>query len=145
MAEEQLADDNHTWQRVGTVDEFPPGTCRILTIGEHEVGIYNLSGSFYAVRNYCPHMGAPVCKGNIGGTMLPSDVGEYEYGLEGTVIHCPWHQWAFDVRTGRALFGIDRSRLICHEVTQKGDEVYVDERIRKASDLETPAVQAGAR
>jgi hypothetical protein len=81
-------------------------------------------------------MGAPVCKGNVAGTMLPSGVSEYVYGLDGKVVHCPWHQWAFYIPTGKALFGIDRSRLVCHTVERRGDELFIDERIRKASEID---------
>jgi nitrite reductase/ring-hydroxylating ferredoxin subunit len=123
-----------SWRLIGTADNFPPESCRMVTIGGHEVGVYNIDGKLYAIRSYCPHQGAPICKGSVGGTMLPSVRGEYAYGLEGRVIHCPWHQWAYDIPTGRALFGIDRSRLICHAVIRKGDEVYVNERVRKANE-----------
>jgi 3-phenylpropionate/trans-cinnamate dioxygenase ferredoxin subunit len=126
-------------QHIGTVDEFPEGRCRILKVGEHEVGVYNIGGSFYAVRNYCPHKGAPICAGTLSGTMLPSAQGEYVYGMEGRALHCPWHQWAFDVQTGRALFGIDKSRLVCHTVIREGDDVYLDPSIRKRSAVEDDA------
>jgi nitrite reductase (NADH) small subunit len=142
LAGGRVTDEENTWRRIGNVDEFPAGTCRILTIGEHEVGVYNLDGSFYAIRNYCPHKGAPICKGSVGGTMLPSGVGEYKYGLEGRVIHCPWHQWAFDIVTGRALFGIDRSRLICHAVIRRGNDLFLDERIRKRGAGDADALAA---
>lgn len=121
---------------IGRVEDFPEGSCRFIEIGKHRVGIYNVGGSFYAIRNFCPHMGAPVCMGTVSGAMLPSAVGEYHWGLEGHVLRCPWHQWTFDIRTGRALFGIDRSRLVTHTVVRDGDELYIDERIRKASEIE---------
>lgn len=138
MADEnQLGEDgNHIWRPIGHADDYPPGTCRLVTVGEHDVGIYNIEGDYYGIRNYCPHMGAPVCKGNVGGTMLPSGVSEYVYGLEGKVVHCPWHQWGFYIPTGRALFGIDRSRLVCHTVVRRGDQLFIDERIRKASEID---------
>jgi nitrite reductase (NADH) small subunit len=142
QAMDELASDERHLRRIGTADEFPPGACRLLTVGDHEVGVYNIEGNFYGIRNHCPHMGAPVCKGNVGGTMLPSGVGEYVYGLEGKVVHCPWHQWAFDIPSGRALFGIDRSRLITHTVIRKGDDLFLDERIRKASEIDADELNA---
>jgi 3-phenylpropionate/trans-cinnamate dioxygenase ferredoxin subunit len=139
-----MAEENERLRPIGHVDEFPPGSCRMVTVGKHEVGIYNVDGEFYAVRNFCPHMGAPVCKGSVGGVMMPSAVGEYTWGMEGYVLHCPWHQWTFDIRTGRALFGIDRSRLVSHTVTREGDELFLDERIRKASAVDDAAATAAS-
>lgn len=126
-----MASKTSSWLHVGSIDDFPVGSKRILQVGKHEIGIYNVDGELYAVRNYCPHRGAPICMGTRSGTMLPAEHGEYIYGLEGRVLHCPWHQWAFDIESGQALFGIDRSRLICHTVECRGDEVYLDEHPRR--------------
>jgi nitrite reductase/ring-hydroxylating ferredoxin subunit len=138
-----MAEQNHAWRHIGSVDEIPVGSRRILTVGENEIGVYNIDGNFFAVRNYCPHKGAPICMGTLSGTMLPSDHGEYVYGLEGRVLHCPWHQWAFDIETGRALFDIDRSRLICHSVERRDNDLFLDERIRKRSAAEADAPNGG--
>jgi len=97
---------------VGAVADFPPGEVRIVENGRFEVGIFNIDGSLYAVRNACPHRAAPICRGELRGTMLPSEPGRFVSGLHGRVLHCPWHQWEFDVTTGEALFDIDRRRLV---------------------------------
>ena len=48
---------------VATVDEIPPGTHKLVPIGRHGVGVYNVNGTFYAIANYCPHEGGPLCSG----------------------------------------------------------------------------------
>ena len=48
---------------VATVDEIPPGTHKLVPIGRHGVGVYNVNGTFYAIANYCPHEGGPLCAG----------------------------------------------------------------------------------
>ncbi|PRC46491.1 (2Fe-2S)-binding protein, partial [Mycobacterium sp. ITM-2017-0098] len=39
---------------VATVDEIPSGTHKLVPIGRHGVGVYNVNGTFYAIANYCP-------------------------------------------------------------------------------------------
>ena len=34
---------------VGAVDEFPPGTHRVVQMGRIEVGVFNVNGEFYAL------------------------------------------------------------------------------------------------
>ncbi|WP_280416839.1 Rieske 2Fe-2S domain-containing protein, partial [Nocardia carnea] len=45
------------------MDEIPPGSSKVVPIGRHGVGVYNVNGTFYAIANYCPHEGGPLCSG----------------------------------------------------------------------------------
>jgi nitrite reductase (NADH) small subunit len=110
---------------VGEVSDFIPGRCRMVTVAGSEIGVFNVENHLYAVRNYCPHRGAPICLGWVTGTMLPSDPGRLEWGLEGRVLRCPWHRWEFDLTTGQTMFGIDKRRLITYRVTVLGSQVYL--------------------
>lgn len=85
------------------VVELQPGLRKIVTIDRVEIGVFNVGGEYHAYRNICPHAGAPVCVGKIGGTTLPSPVYEYNYGRENCIIRCPWHGWEFDLKTGEHL------------------------------------------
>ena len=89
---------------VGKVEEIPPGGRKIVRIEGREIGVFNLGGSFYALRNSCPHQAARVCLGKIVGTTLPSEVYEFQYGREGRILRCPWHEWEYDIATGEAVF-----------------------------------------
>ena len=42
---------------IGTVDEIPPGERKLVTIEGREIGVFNIRGEFYALRNRCPHQG----------------------------------------------------------------------------------------
>ena len=85
---------------IGPVDMVPAGERLLVTIGGREIGIFNISGSFYALRNSCRHHQAPVCLGEVGGTYLPSAPDEYLWGLADRVLRCPWHGWEYDITTG---------------------------------------------
>ena len=58
---------------VATVDEIPPGTHKLVPIGRHGVGVYNVNGTFYAIANYCPHEGGPLCSGRARGRNIVDD------------------------------------------------------------------------
>lgn len=47
--------------------------------------LFNMGGEVFAINAICPHRGGPLANGR----------------LDGHVLACPWHDWTFDVRTGR--------------------------------------------
>ena len=102
---------------VGTTREIGPGQRKIVEAEGVSIGIFNIQGTYYALRNRCPHQGAPLCLGSLKGTALPSQPGEYAWGREGEILCCPWHGWEFDVTTGRSLFNPHRVRVRAYEVT----------------------------
>ncbi len=57
------------------------------------------------MHNVCPHRGAPVCTGRLRPRIEDGDGFEFWYSPQNEVLKCPWHQWEFDLRTGRALHG----------------------------------------
>ena len=109
---------------VAREEEIPPGGRKIVRVEGREVGIFNLDGTLYALKNVCAHQGARVCLGKIGGTTLPSEVYEYRYGLEGRILRCPWHEWEYDITTGQAVFDPD-VRVVSYPVEVVGGEVAV--------------------
>lgn len=102
---------------VGTVSEIPPGERKIIQAGNRTIGVFNVGGAFYALRNTCPHQGAPLCKGHVTGTTLPSQPGEYIWAKEGEILRCPWHGWEFDITNGRSVFNPHKLRVKTYEVT----------------------------
>lgn len=109
---------------VGRADEIAPGERRIVTVANRSIGIFNVKGSFYALKNSCIHDQAPVCVGNIEGTLLPSAPGEYIHGMEGQVLRCPWHGWEFDITTGCALFDPE-TKLMSYPVTVENGRILI--------------------
>lgn len=89
---------------VARVDEIPPGSRKIVELDGREIGVFNVDGAFFAVRNRCPHMAGPLCDGYVSGALTSTAPGEYQFEPAGTIIRCPWHQWEFDMRTGQSWF-----------------------------------------
>lgn len=112
---------------IGPVADFPVGKFKIVDIDGREFGIAQLkNGEFRAVRNVCPHKGAPVCKGFIGGTALPSDPGTLVYGRDGEILTCPWHGFEFDLLTGDELIRAGRpTRLLMIPAVVRDGSVVV--------------------
>lgn len=102
---------------VGRVSEIPPGARKIVDVAGRSIGVFNVGGTFYALRNACPHQGGPLCRGRIQGTTLPSAPGEYVYGRQGEIIRCPWHGWEFELASGRTLVDPARVRVRRYRVT----------------------------
>jgi nitrite reductase (NADH) small subunit len=95
---------------VAAADEFPPGTRRIVVPfrGRAGIGVFNVGGSYYALRNLCPHKSGPLCTGRVSGRVVadaPPTVDDANLDLvrEGEIIRCPWHLWEFEIATGRCL------------------------------------------
>ena len=102
---------------IGRISEFAPGSRKIVTVGGRSIGVFNIRGQFYALRNRCPHQGAPLCLGRVKGTTLSSKPYEYVYGRDQEIIQCPWHGWEFEIATGRTYFNPHRMRVKTYEVT----------------------------
>lgn len=102
---------------VGPVSELPPGERRIVEAEGRSVGVFNVNGRYYALRNVCPHQAAPLCLGSVKGMTLPTPPGEYKWGRDGEILRCPWHGWEFDITTGRSIFNPHRTRVKTYEVT----------------------------
>lgn len=74
-----------------SVEEVPPGTVREVILNGRTYAVCNARGLFYAVSGDCPHRNGPLGHGSLH---------DYE-------IVCPWHLWAFDIRTGQSEFAPD--------------------------------------
>jgi nitrite reductase (NADH) small subunit len=109
---------------VARAADVPPGGRVIARAGRVSVGVFNVDGTFYALANVCPHMGAPLCLGPLTGTNLPSAPATYVWGAQGRIVRCPWHKWEFDVRTGEALFD-PRVRTRAYPVAVEDGDVAV--------------------
>ncbi|MGE3288619.1 MAG: Rieske (2Fe-2S) protein [Pseudonocardia sp.] len=104
---------------------LPDGGRRIIEYRDGRIGIFAVDGEVYAVRDRCPHQGAPICAGRLSGTTVESPPQEVRFGRRGRILSCPWHHWEFDVTTGRSVFEPDRYRIRTYPVTVVDDEILV--------------------
>ena len=74
---------------VAPLDEFPPGSVKIVTAGSISVGVYNLGGKLCALEDRCSHDDGPLCEG--------------EFDEEEGVAICPRHGSNIEICTGRPL------------------------------------------
>ena len=117
---------------VGKRGEIPPGGRKIVVPfrGRAGIGIFNVQGRFYALRNICPHKRGPLCTGEVAGrsqTHAPPSLtaGHVGYERDGEIIRCPWHAWQFDIATGECL--VDPAvRVKTYPIIVDGDDIIVD-------------------
>ena len=109
---------------VARVEDIPPGGRKILKVKGREVGVFNLGGTYYALKNVCIHQGARVCLGKVTGTTLPSKVYEFKYGMEGQILRCPWHGWEYDITSGRSLFD-EKVGVVSYPVSVEDGQIFV--------------------
>jgi nitrite reductase (NADH) small subunit len=92
-----------TWIEVAEVSELGPKKTKLIPYKDQQIGLYLISGKPYAILNFCPHFGAPLCLGTVTGAVTSDAPGSQGYDAERNVIRCPWHRWEFDMDTGAAL------------------------------------------
>ena len=109
---------------VARAEELPDGARKILSVGNREIGVFNIGGSYYALRNSCPHKSGPLCRGRLRPLVVSPGVYQIDYRQEDLVLKCPWHQWEFDLATGQALYD-ETMRVKTYAARREGEEVVV--------------------
>jgi 3-phenylpropionate/trans-cinnamate dioxygenase ferredoxin subunit len=74
---------------VAPLEEFPPGSTKIVSHGWLSVGVYNCGGSLYAIEDRCSHDDGPLAEG--------------DWDEDTCRVICPRHGSAFDLATGRPM------------------------------------------
>jgi 3-phenylpropionate/trans-cinnamate dioxygenase ferredoxin subunit len=73
--------------RVADIADLPVNKMIMVVVGDKEVLLANVEGSYYAIANKCSHLGGSLVKGS----------------LEGSIVTCPRHGARFDLKTGQAV------------------------------------------
>jgi nitrite reductase (NADH) small subunit len=69
---------------VAQVGDIPEGQGRAFPVNDWMVAIFLVEGQYYAINDFCPHMGASLSGGYV----------------HNCVVACPWHAWRFKVTDG---------------------------------------------
>jgi nitrite reductase/ring-hydroxylating ferredoxin subunit len=104
---------------VATGDEIPPGARKIVNIEGRSIGVFNVEGEYFALRNSCPHAGGPLCEGLLSGLTVAREPGDVRYIRRGEFLRCPWHQWEFDIRSGQSWVDPRKARVRPYEAAKK--------------------------
>src|SRR3954466_7637035 len=102
---------------VARIDEIKPGRRKIVDIDGRSIGVFNVDGEYFALRNRCPHQGGALCEGKLWGVLTASVPGSFSYDARKEILTCPWHGWEFHVRTGQSWCDPVRLRVRRYEVT----------------------------
>jgi nitrite reductase (NADH) small subunit len=98
------------WVRLCGVNEAPKsGEVTEVDVDGAQVCLANINGELHALDNICPHRQGPLGQG----------------WIEGNAVLCPWHAWAFDVRTGVAEEP-EHAQVKVYPVRKEGAEVFAD-------------------
>lgn len=96
--------------------EISAGSVKMVKLGEREILIVNVAGSFYAIGNKCTHAGTDLSRGT----------------LQGNVVECPKHHARYDVTTGKvvsppkmAFFHPKVEDASSYQVKLEGEEIMV--------------------
>jgi nitrite reductase/ring-hydroxylating ferredoxin subunit len=91
------------------VDELSPGAGRLVELDGKGIALFNVGGTFRAIEDTCLHAGGPL----------------HEGALDGTTVTCPWHEWRFDLRTGRCELN-HKVALRCYRVRVRDGTVEIE-------------------
>jgi nitrite reductase/ring-hydroxylating ferredoxin subunit len=111
---------------VARTAEIPPGGRKLVDIDGRGVVVFNLKGEFFALSNTCPHKGGSLAEGLLTGLVESKEPGCYNHSRPGEIIRCPWHQWEFDIRTGRSWCDPRRMRLKQYDVAVEHGATLVE-------------------
>lgn len=113
------------WIIVAQADEIQAGKPKIVEVNGKQIGVFHEDGRYFAVLNYCPHFGAPICQGKVFGMVTSEAPGQQGYDHERRVLRCPWHRWEFDLEDGSPIAPI-KPRLKTYEVRVDEGRILLD-------------------
>ena len=99
------------------VEDLPPGARKIVKAGPRSIGVFNVDGEYFGIRNRCPHQGGPLCIGRLSSWPVASGPGEVTMEGPPRLLACPWHGWEYDLETGQSFMGPGETRVKAYGVT----------------------------
>lgn len=109
----------------GALGELKEGHFEIRAVGNRSVGATLLKGEPLFILNYCPHAGAPICKGKIGPKLMYSSSEGLQLDAQNPVVRCPWHGWEFNLEDGHTSNFDSRLRLSKVQYELESETLYI--------------------
>lgn len=114
---------------VASTAEIPDRGRKVVMLEGRSIGVFNIGGRFFAIRNNCAHQGGPVCDGKLFPRHLARvepdrKVTEY-LDHDNPVLCCPWHGWEYDIESGVCLADKTR-RVAVYPVRVRDGRVVVE-------------------
>jgi len=98
---------------VGSQSEMRDRRAKRVAVGDHDVALWYVGGTFYAIGNVCAHQHFPMM---------------HQGTLEGLTVRCPMHGWRYSLETGMAVEG--SGKLPVFDVRVDGESVAVSKEPR---------------
>lgn len=93
---------------VAKTSDIPEGRSQAVSVAGREIAIFHHKGEYFALDDYCPHMGESLALGDI----------------HGDTVLCSRHLWAFQLQDGRCV-DVPRLAAETFEVRVEGDDILV--------------------
>jgi nitrite reductase (NADH) small subunit/3-phenylpropionate/trans-cinnamate dioxygenase ferredoxin subunit len=94
-----------TVAKVGNIDV---DTAAAFPVNGKMIAVFHIDGAYYALNDFCPHMGSPLSDGHI----------------EDGIVSCAWHAWRFKICDGTWCDN-PKIKTDSYEVRVQGDEIQV--------------------
>lgn len=96
--------------KVARVSEIPDRRSKRVTVGDEDIAVWHVGGTFYAISNVCCHQHIPALHQGI---------------LDGLRVSCPMHGWTYSLMTGLTETG--QGKLRTFKVIVEEDGVFIEE------------------
>lgn len=111
-------------EKVISIEELNKKGKAIFKKGNKQIALFKIDESIFAIDNRCPHEGYPLLQGNHN---------------ESCVLTCNWHNWKFDLKTGKCITGGDN--VVTYPVTVKDDYVFVDLIVKSTEQIQNEILE----
>jgi nitrite reductase (NADH) small subunit len=94
---------------IAPVSEIVENLGKAYPVGDRMIAVFLHNGQYYAMDDFCPHMGASLADGCL---------------YEGSV-SCPWHAWRFDLKDGTWLDN-PKIKTTVYAIAVEGDNLVIE-------------------
>ena len=98
-----------TWTKATNLDVLKDKGRLVFRKAGRQIALFDTPRGVLACNNRCPHEGYPLREGSLDGRCI---------------LTCNWHNWKFDLESGRNLYGGEGLRTYPVEI--RGAEVWID-------------------